>query len=666
MKLDTPEISWHGREPIYSLDFQPLSTAKKEPRRLATAGCGNDGNLRMWYIRINNDGKATAEFASNMSRHTKSVNVVRFSPDGQILSSGGDDCLVILWRLTDTQGGGSAFGKEDEESKEGWNAFKMLRGHLEDVYDLSWSPDGTRLLSGSVDNSAIIWDVTKGEKLVILKDHRSFVQGVAWDPLGKYCATLSCDRSLRLYNLNNNRCAFNIVKMTMSSTSNNGESTTKQCRLFHDDSMKSFFRRLTFSPDGQLLIVPSGSLEVGDSSTSCNTTYIFTRSSVPRPVMYLPGATKATIAVRCCPVLFELRKPEEELKEPKDDSVHDESMDTSTVTNDVTAEKSDNPKEIWPSVDTEPSNNEPISLFNLPYRIVFAVLTEDSLILYDSQQSIPFGMISNIHYHQLSDVTWSPDGRVLVVSSTDGFCSLVTFEEGEIGIPFEKAPIKPIATEAPKVNSQAAGSTSVSSNQAQPPPLNIHDVKANQGEAVIIRKIEPRRVSPTGPTNNPPAKTNGSGARRICTTLLSSPTVGEIHPRVSSSQSSPTTSNNSLSPSTSCLTTQPQPSRQSLNAVQPRRIQLTTIKQTDGEIAPETQPTTIQPPVNVNMPVEIPTSSGNPAVLMQQDNRTIIGAPMEGIEESSQGQTDKEAVLTNQTPPAGQVTPRRIMLTKLD
>ena len=39
--------------------------------------------------------------------------------------------------------------------------------------------------------------------------------------------------------------------------------------------------------------------------------------------MYLPGATKATIAVRCCPVLFELRKPEEELKEPKDDSVHD-------------------------------------------------------------------------------------------------------------------------------------------------------------------------------------------------------------------------------------------------------------------------------------------------------------------------------------------------------
>ncbi len=94
------------------------------------------------------------------------------------------------------------------------------------------------------------------------------------------------------------------------------------------------------------------------------------------------------------------------------------------------------------------------------------------------------------------------------MSSTDGFCSLVTFEEGEIGIPFEKAPVKPIATEAPKVNTQPAGSTSVSSNQAQPLPMNIHNVKTNQGEDVIIRKIEPRRVSPTGPTNNPPVKTN--------------------------------------------------------------------------------------------------------------------------------------------------------------
>ena len=48
------------------------------------------------------------------------------------------------------------------KNKENWTIVKLLRGHLEDVYDLCWSPDSTSLISGSVDNSAIVWDVLKG------------------------------------------------------------------------------------------------------------------------------------------------------------------------------------------------------------------------------------------------------------------------------------------------------------------------------------------------------------------------------------------------------------------------------------------------------------------------------------------------------------------------
>lgn len=48
------------------------------------------------------------------------------------------------------------------ESGEQWIQVKVLRGHLNDIYDLCWSPDSVHLISGSVDNSAIIWDVTKG------------------------------------------------------------------------------------------------------------------------------------------------------------------------------------------------------------------------------------------------------------------------------------------------------------------------------------------------------------------------------------------------------------------------------------------------------------------------------------------------------------------------
>lgn len=44
---------------------------------------------------------------------------------------------------------------------ENWQFEKTLRKHLEDVSDLSWSPDGLFLISASIDNSAVLWDVKK-------------------------------------------------------------------------------------------------------------------------------------------------------------------------------------------------------------------------------------------------------------------------------------------------------------------------------------------------------------------------------------------------------------------------------------------------------------------------------------------------------------------------
>lgn len=45
-------------------------------------------------------------------------------------------------------------------------------------------------------------------------------------------------------------------------------------------------------------------------------------------------------------------------------------------------------------------------LVRLPYRVVFAVASEDSVLFYDTQQLFPFGYVSNIHYHTLSDISW--------------------------------------------------------------------------------------------------------------------------------------------------------------------------------------------------------------------------------------------------------------------
>ena len=78
----------------------------------------------------------------------------------------------------------------------------------------------------------------------------------------------------------------------------------------------------------------------------------------------------------------------------------------------------------------------------MPYRLVFAIATEDSLLLYDTQHLTPFGFVSGIHYSNLTDLTWSNDGLILTVSSIDGFCTFVTFNEkelGEIYVPQEEA-----------------------------------------------------------------------------------------------------------------------------------------------------------------------------------------------------------------------------------
>ena len=40
-----------------------------------------------------------------------------------------------------------------------------------------------------------------GQKISIFNEHKSYVQGVTWDPLGQYVATLSCDRYVSMWQI---------------------------------------------------------------------------------------------------------------------------------------------------------------------------------------------------------------------------------------------------------------------------------------------------------------------------------------------------------------------------------------------------------------------------------------------------------------------------------
>ncbi|XP_076055042.1 chromatin assembly factor 1, p105 subunit [Oratosquilla oratoria] len=399
MKCTIPEISWHNRDPVYTVDIQWNSP--DGIYRLASGG--TDTHVVIWQLQILDNGGIKVEPLSDLTRHSKAVNAVRFSPNGEYLASVDDEAAIIIWKKQDL--GNDIFTDEAEkENKEHWTVHKMLRGHLEDIYDVCWSKCSQYLITGSVDNSAIMWDVVKGKNIGILKDHKGFVQGVAWDPLGQYVATMSSDRIFRLYSISTKKLVSKVHKGSVCIPDQDGNITEKTTHLFHDDTLKSFSRRLCFSPDGEVILVPSGIIEIENDKTT-HVTYVFSRHCPSKPVMFLPSNDKYAIASKYCPILFELKPLPKEYDEESEET-----------------------EEPWQRY---------ANLFNLPYRMVCAIATENAVLFYDTQQPIPFAKISNFHYTRLSDLAWSDDGRILVVSSTDGYCSLISFAEGELGTPYK-------------------------------------------------------------------------------------------------------------------------------------------------------------------------------------------------------------------------------------
>jgi chromatin assembly factor 1 subunit B len=342
------------------------------------------------------------------------VNVVRWSQNGEILASSGDDGMIILWRISTDNTNNNNF--EEENGDETWIAFSILRCPS-DVYDLNWSPCGTWICSGSIDNISRIWNVKTQKCVHILKDHSHFVQGVAWDPLGYLLATQSSDRSVVIYNLNSSakfpdlkvsvhtklyknvvvsESAVDPASDLMEPTNrNNSTSFPAGGRLFHDESLMSFFRRLSFSPDGSILVTPSAiytSDALNSSSSSNNVLFVFTRNQLKIPSVVLPGHSRPSIVVKFSPILYCL----------KDES------------------------------DTDSLKGE--NVFDLKYRMIFAVGTQDSVIIYDTQHQYPLFIFCNLHLATITDVAWTKDGNHVLVSSTDGFCSSITFEDNELGI----------------------------------------------------------------------------------------------------------------------------------------------------------------------------------------------------------------------------------------
>jgi hypothetical protein len=303
-------------------------------------------------------------------------------------------------------------------------------------------------------------------------------------------------------------------------------------RSFHqlllDENVPSFFRRLCWSPDGSLLYVPTGMYKTFHSSSDTSkavsvdivpTTYVFARDHLSVPLCHYPGTkqTKPSVVVRCSPVLYKFNTS----KFRGSSSLKESSEEQKNI---VITAKSEQGSSYLQALANLSQNNA----FVLPYRIITAIATLDSVHIYDSQYSQPILTISGYHLDKITDVAWyvkeqyifinsflllfstffffriyysdrSPSGNMLFISSWDGYISCVLFPSGELGdvLPLSEQPPLLVAR-AEAINSAY---TSMLESKIDVPIVSVPIASDGQSNSTVANVLQPRKRISLAPTS---------------------------------------------------------------------------------------------------------------------------------------------------------------------